>query len=101
MIYFIDYNQSQPAGQAEIDEFEAFRQRAEVHIQEQNARKHPQIGKASVPSERNKGRVHFDESLKPGPSSSSSLKGKSSVMEHPSIQISTGGPSPNENPNGI
>ncbi|MBW0505107.1 hypothetical protein O181_044822 [Austropuccinia psidii MF-1] len=73
-----------------MDQFEAFCQREEAHIQEENARNHPQIGKTSVPPEHNKGRVHFDESLKPGPSSSSSLKGKSSIMEHPSIQISTG-----------
>ncbi|MBW0553215.1 hypothetical protein O181_092930 [Austropuccinia psidii MF-1] len=78
-----------------MDQFEAFHQRAEAHIQEENARNHLQIGKTSVTPEHNKGRVHFDESLKTGPSSSSSLKWKSSIMEHPSIQISTGGPSPN------
>ncbi|MBW0470319.1 hypothetical protein O181_010034 [Austropuccinia psidii MF-1] len=77
-----------------MDQFEAFCQRAEAHIQEENARSHPQIWKTSVPSEHNKGRVHFDERFKPGPSSPSSLKGKSSIMEPPVIQIFTGGHSP-------
>ncbi|MBW0504157.1 hypothetical protein O181_043872 [Austropuccinia psidii MF-1] len=90
-----DYNQSQPAGQAEMDQFEAFCQREEAHIHEENSRNHTQIWETSVPPECNKGRVHFDESLKPGPSYSSSLKGKSSIMDHPSIQISTAVPSPN------
>ncbi|MBW0465188.1 hypothetical protein O181_004903 [Austropuccinia psidii MF-1] len=90
-----DYHQSQPAGRAKLDQFEAFFQREEAHIQEEYSRTHPQVGKASGQSKRYNGRVSFDESLKHGPRSSSSLKGKSSILENNSVQISTRDPSPN------